>query len=175
MTLARFEISSKKLKTKIIVNKSKFSFTMFNEPRKTTENAKNLLVARVLLLFMHRPWWFDEKTSCTTYFWENVFKEVFLKKKFLAGLIFQAFQTASATDTTYFVVERLAGKPKFREIIPIVARFETSFSNDSLQRLSVEITKTTLISFHRNSVNSTDLVVMWLWTMTQYLVDNVFT
>ena len=66
---------------------------------------------------------------------------MFLKKKFLAGLIFQAFQTASATDTTYFVVERLAGKPKFREIIPIVARFETSFSNDSLQRHSVKITK----------------------------------
>ena len=147
MTLARFEISSKKLQTKIIVNKFKFSFTMFNEPRKTTENAKNLLVARVLLLFMHRPWWFDEKTSCTTYFWENVFKEVFLKKKFLAGLIFQAFQTASATDTTYFVVERLAGKPKFREIIPIVARFETSFSNDSLQRHSVKITKNYSHSF----------------------------
>ena len=66
---------------------------------------------------------------------------MFLKKKLLDGLIFQAFQTASATDTTYFVVERLAGKPKFREIIPIVARFETSFSNDSLQRHSVEITK----------------------------------
>ena len=58
----------------------------------------------------------------------SVFEEKFLA----AGLIFQAFQTASATDTTYFVVERLAGKPKFREIIPIVARFETSFSNDSL-------------------------------------------
>ena len=91
MTLARFEISSKKLQTKIIVNKFKFSFTMFNEPRKTTENAKNLLVARVLLLFMHRPWWFDEKNIMHDIFLGECFQGSVFEEKILSWANFSSF------------------------------------------------------------------------------------
>ena len=176
MTLARFEIFSKNLQVnqqyEIIVNKSKFSL-MFNEPRKNHRKRKKF-VSCSRVTFVYAP---------TMMVWrKNIMHDIFLgecfqgsvfEEKILSWANFSSFSNCiSATDTTYFVVERLAGKPKFREIIPILARFETSFSNDSLQKHSVENSKKPiLIKFHKNSVNSIDLVVMNKYCV----VFNVFT